>query len=122
MNLFLIELIVADWQAAVAWYRDRLGLAVALIDEPNQYALLSTDPGWIALKAGTPSPGTTKVTFHVSDLDAELMRLADRDVIASASPRASPEGYRSVRLTDPDGHRLELFEWIRPNPVSSAAV
>jgi catechol 2,3-dioxygenase-like lactoylglutathione lyase family enzyme len=122
MDLYLVELTVADWPAALAWYRDRLGLAVVLIDEPNRYALLGAGPARIALKAGAPSPGTTKLTFQVSSLDAELQRLADRGLTPSAPPKVSPEGYRSVRLTDPDGHQLELFEWIRPNRIPPPAV
>ncbi len=32
MELYLVELPVTDWHASVAWYRDRHGLPVALID------------------------------------------------------------------------------------------
>jgi catechol 2,3-dioxygenase-like lactoylglutathione lyase family enzyme len=115
MDLYLVELTVGDWPASVGWYRDRLGLAVELLDEPNRYALLAAGTARIALKAGTPRPGTTKLTFHVSSLDAELDRF-------TSAPDVSPEGYRSVRLTDPDGHRLEFFEWVRTNPSPSADV
>jgi catechol 2,3-dioxygenase-like lactoylglutathione lyase family enzyme len=122
MNLYLVELTVADWPASLTWYRDRLGLRVELVDEPKRYALLAAGPIRVALKAGTPSPGTAKLTFQVPSLDAELKRLADRGITPSVPPKVSPEGYHSVRLNDPDGHRLELFEWIRPNPASSAVV
>ena len=72
MDLYLVELTVADWPAAVAWYRDRLGLPVELIDEPNRYALLAAGPGRVALKAGTPTPGTTTLVFRVADLDDDV--------------------------------------------------
>ena len=122
MDLFLIELTVADWPASLAWYRDRLGLSVALLDEPNRYAVLSAGPARIALKAGTPSPGTTRVVFHAPALDAELARLVGVGVNPTGPVKESPEGYRVARLTDPDGHRLELFEWTGPNPLQSAGV
>jgi catechol 2,3-dioxygenase-like lactoylglutathione lyase family enzyme len=116
MDLYLVELTVADWTASLAWYRDRLGLAVVLVDQPNRYALLSAGPARIALKCGTPSPGKTKLAFHVPSLDARVRQFAERGLTPAGPPKVSPEGYRSVRLEDPDGHRLELFEWIRANP------
>ena len=112
MELYLVELTVADWPASLAWYRDRLGLAVELLDEANRYALLTAGAARLALKAGSPSPGSTRLTFLVSNLDAEIERLGRAGVVPVRPIRTSPEGYRSVRLADPDGHPVELFEWI----------
>jgi catechol 2,3-dioxygenase-like lactoylglutathione lyase family enzyme len=122
MDLFLVELRVADWPASLAWYRDRLGLAVELLDEPNRYALLSAGPCRVALNAGTPSPGSTKLAFRVSDLGAEIERLGPAGISPTGPIRASIEGYRSVLLVDPDGHRVELFEWVRPSESASPPV
>ena len=113
MELYLVELSVADWPASLAWYRDRLGLPVDLIDEPNRYALLSAGAGRVALKAGTPSPGGTKLVLRVSSLDAEIERLDRAGVVPVRPIRVSAEGYRSARFADPDGHPIELFEWVR---------
>ena len=57
MDLYLVELAVADWPASVAWYRDRLGLRVELLDDANEYALLAAGPARLALKAGQPDGG-----------------------------------------------------------------
>jgi hydroxymethylpyrimidine/phosphomethylpyrimidine kinase len=111
VDLYLIELTVCDWSTALAWYRDRLGLSVVLTDEPNRYALLAAGPGRVAIKAGNPTPGTTKLVFHVRGLDAELARLAAHNLIPDGPIKMSPEGYRSARFRDPDGHRIEIFEW-----------
>ena len=113
MELFLVELTVADWLASLAWYRDQLGLAVKLLDAPNQYALLAAGSGRLVIKAGTPSPGSTKITFRVNDLAAEVARLAAAGVSPTGGIRVSAEGYQSVRFNDPDGHRIEIFEWVR---------
>src|SRR4051812_15031216 len=115
MDLFLVEFTVSDWPASVAWYRDRLGLAVDLRDEPNQYALLAAGSRRIALRAGTPSPGSTKLVFQVTDLTAESGRLSRAGVTDLGPVQTSGEGYRSLRLADPDGYRIELFEWSNPN-------
>jgi catechol 2,3-dioxygenase-like lactoylglutathione lyase family enzyme len=112
MELFLVELLVTDWPAALAWYRDRLGLAVDLLDEPNQFALLTAGAARVALKAGTSTPGGTKLAFRVADLNAQIERLGRLGVAPLQSVRASAEGYRSVRFADPDGHPIELFEWV----------
>ena len=111
MNLYLVELTVTDWPAALAWYRDRLGVPVELIDESNRYALLAGSAGRIALKAGRPTPGTTKLVFLVPDLDSKLDHLAASGIVPDGPVKVSPEGYRSARFRDPDGHRVELFAW-----------
>jgi catechol 2,3-dioxygenase-like lactoylglutathione lyase family enzyme len=118
MDLYLVELTVADWPASVAWYRDRLGLTVELLDHAHQFGLLAAGPARLALKAGQPAPGSSKVTFRVTDLDAELTRLERAGVVPISSVRTSPEGYRAARLLDPDGHRVELFVWANPDAQS----
>lgn len=112
MDLYLVELRVADWPASLAWYRDRLGLRVEVPDESNRFAVLAGHHGRVALKAGVPAPGGVKLVFRVSDLDVELARLATVGVVATGPLRISPEGYRSARFTDPDGYVVELFEWV----------
>jgi catechol 2,3-dioxygenase-like lactoylglutathione lyase family enzyme len=112
MELFLVELTVADWAASLAWYRDRLGLTVELLDEPNRYAMLSAGRARVALKVGRPTPGGTTLTFLVAELDSELDRLNRAGIIPTRPPRMSAEGYRSARFADPDGHPIELFEWV----------
>ena len=104
-------LTVADWPAAVAWYRDVLGLRVLLRVEADRFALLTAGTGRVALKAGTPQPGTLLLTFEVDDLPAEMTRLAAAGVVPERPPRASPEGYRRAEQRDPDGYRICLFDW-----------
>jgi predicted enzyme related to lactoylglutathione lyase len=109
-ELSFTELTVADWPAAVAWYRDVLGLTVELRDEAGRFALLRAGGGRLALKAGTPQPGTVLLAFAVDDLAAELECLAGRGVYPEGPVKASAEGYRRALLRDPDGHRLCLFD------------
>ena len=103
----MTELAVADLDASLHFYRDRLGLAVELMDAANGFALLHAG-GRLALKHGPPSGGAT-VHLEVADLDAELRRLGE-----PADIKASAEGYRRAVLPDPDGHRVVLFAWDRP--------
>jgi catechol 2,3-dioxygenase-like lactoylglutathione lyase family enzyme len=110
-GLFFVQLTVADWPAAVEWYRDVLGLRLALRNDADRFALFDAGGSRVALKQGTPEPGSALLTFEVDDLPAALKRLAGRGVVPEAPPQASAEGYRRARLRDPDGYRLCLFDW-----------
>ena len=112
-GLAFIELTVADWPAAVSWYRDVLGLALQLEDPAGRFALFETGDSRLALKEGVPEPGTVLLSFEVDDLDAELHRLAGLGVGLEAPEKVSSEGYRRAMLGDRDGYRICLFEWMR---------
>ena len=105
MRLYMVELTVSDLGASLAFYRDRLGLAVEVLDAANGFALLHAG-GRLALKRGTPGGGAT-VHVEVGDLAAELRRLGE-----AAEVKVSDEGYRRAKLTDPDGYGVVLFEWL----------
>jgi predicted enzyme related to lactoylglutathione lyase len=109
-SLSFVELQVSDWPAAVAWYRDVLGLTVVLQVEADRFALLQAGAGRLALKAGQPQPGTALLAFEVADLPAALQRLRDLGVPLQSPLKASPEGYRRALLLDPDGYRLCLYD------------
>ena len=115
MDLYLVELPTADWEASVAWYRDRLGLPVVLTDSANKYALFAAGPARIALKERAGKTSGAVVTLHVDGLDSELARLAERGITPVRPVQVSPEGYRAARLHDPDANALDLFEWVRPD-------
>jgi predicted enzyme related to lactoylglutathione lyase len=112
--LTFVELTVADWPAAVAWYRDVFGLEVLLRAEADRFALLGAGGTRLALKGGEPHPGTVLLTFEVDDLPAELQRLAALGVTPAAPLKASAEGYRRALLRDPEGYALCLYDWARP--------
>ncbi len=119
-RLAFVELTVSRWSEAVAWYRDVLGLAVALFVEKDSFALFRAGGGQLALKAGISHPGTVLLTFEVDDLDREADRLQSLGVVISPT-KTSDEGYRRILLEDPDGHRLCLFERTAPEVSSPSA-
>ncbi len=110
-GLYLVQLMVADWPASLAWYRDRLGLPVVLVDERHRFALLQAGAPRLALKEGRPELGSMRLTFEVDGLAAELVRLAGHGIVPRGPIETSPEGYRQVLLRDPDGYDVCLFEW-----------
>jgi predicted enzyme related to lactoylglutathione lyase len=113
-DLYMVELAVADWPAAVAWYHEVLGLDVLLRVEEDQFALLRAGSGRLALKVGKPQPGSIVLTFEVDNLDTIREQLAEKGVSFQGPIKVSPEGYRRAHLTDPDGYRFCLFDWDRP--------
>jgi predicted enzyme related to lactoylglutathione lyase len=110
-GLSFLELTVADWPAALAWYTTQFGLEVVLRVDADQFALLQAGQGRIALRAGRPQPGTVLLAFEVDDLPRELDRLAAAGIRPAAPLKGSAEGYRRAIVQDPDGYRLCLFDW-----------
>ncbi len=92
----MTELGVSDFPAAVAWWAGLLKCDPTLRDDANGFALFDVTGGRVALKRGSPTGGT--VHFEVDELPG-------------GEVKASDEGYRRVKLTDPDGNVVVLFEW-----------
>jgi predicted enzyme related to lactoylglutathione lyase len=113
LELYLTEIKVTDWPAMVRWYVTNLGLWLAREDVPHQYALLESGGGRIALKGGRPAgtpTGSFRLVFQATDVDLVRTRLAAAGVDLSP-PEESPEGYRAIRLRDPEGTPITMFCW-----------
>lgn len=115
IELFMIEVRVADLARAGRWYVDVLGLRPVLDDPGGRFVLLEAGSGRMALKEGPPSAdrGAVRLIFRVADVDAERVRLAGLGVEVGEVTE-SAEGYREVRLADPDGTPIRLFSWVGP--------
>jgi catechol 2,3-dioxygenase-like lactoylglutathione lyase family enzyme len=115
-DLFMTVIKVADWSQAVAWYVATLGLLPVLIDHENQFALLAAGSGRLGLQGRTPAaedPAAqgTRLVFLVPDVDDQHRRLTDLGVEVSSPVENRREGYREIRLHDPEGTALTLFSW-----------
>jgi predicted enzyme related to lactoylglutathione lyase len=117
MNLYMVELAVWNWGAAVVWYQEVLGLELLLRADADGFALLRAGGGRIALKQARSNRverGTDLeplLVFAVEDLAAILARLACHGVAPQSPAKVSPEGYRRAIIQDPEGHQLCLFQW-----------
>jgi catechol 2,3-dioxygenase-like lactoylglutathione lyase family enzyme len=118
-DLFMTVIKVADWLASLAWYVETLGLLPILTDAEHQFALLAAGTGRLALQGDpdhmepTPSGGA-RLVFLVPDVDEERKRLIGRGVEVGPPVDNTREGYREIRLHDPDGTPLTLFSWTDP--------
>jgi hypothetical protein len=115
LALFLVELKAADWPGTLRWYEDALGLSVVLRDEEHGFALLASGGTRIGLKRSAErADAGCRLIFQVDDLEAARVRLDERGVGTSPPSENTREGYREIRLTDPEGTPVTLFQWLRP--------
>jgi hypothetical protein len=117
LELFMTVVRVAEWPRMVRWYLDTLGLAAVLLDHENQFALLAAGQGRLGLQGvkGFRDPTArhkVRLVFQVPDVDSERGKLIERGVFVTEPFNNAEEGYREVRLRDPDGNSLTLFAWI----------
>lgn len=122
MDTVSVRYIVADVDAAVAFYRDLLGFAVDFSAAPG-FAMLSRGPLRLLLNrpgaggAGqsmpngdVPAPGGwNRIQLGVGDLNAEVERLKAgggrfRNEIVQGN------GGKQILIEDPSGNLIELFE------------
>jgi catechol 2,3-dioxygenase-like lactoylglutathione lyase family enzyme/predicted ester cyclase len=123
MSVVNVRYIVHDVEAAIGFYRDRLGFTVELHPGPG-FAILSRGDLRLLLNApgggggaAQPTPdgrvpepgGWNRIQIEVDDLDREV------EALRSAGARFRNEivagrGGRQILLEDPSGNAVELFE------------
>ena len=118
-----IALTVPDFDQAVAFYRDTLGLE-QLADwsgEDGRVILLEAGSATLELfdeqqaesvdriEAGRRVSGPVRFAISVDDLDATADQLVAAGAEAMAPPVVPPWGGRNARLRTPDGMQLTLF-------------
>lgn len=118
-----VSLTVSDFDAALALYRDALGLA-QLEDwssEDGRVVLLGAGRATLELldedqaaavdlvEVGRRVSGTVRLAIEVADSDATARVLVDAGAIPVAPPVTTPWGDRSARFEVPDGVQLTLF-------------
>jgi catechol 2,3-dioxygenase-like lactoylglutathione lyase family enzyme len=106
-----IMLGVRDLPAAVAFYKDKLGLRV-IMQEPA-LALLQCGNVMLGLSPrhmnAAPLAEAVEVSFGVDDLRATHKALGDKGVAFLSEPRAVTPTDWAVHFRDADGHLLSLF-------------
>jgi lactoylglutathione lyase len=114
----------ADWQAAVAFYRDELGLPqlddfssdrgrVVLLDAGRATLELIDDDQAAFIdqvEVGRRVAGPVRVAFEVDDVNTAFGRLTCAGAEVIAQPTRTPWNSRNARLRAPAGLQLTLFE------------
>ncbi len=107
-----IMLGVKDMDASLAFYRDRLGMAVQF--SSPEFTFLNG--GGVTLALSTPiaknSPamvGATEFVFHVAGVRAAFEALRAQGVTFFIDPRVVNPPMWAANFTDPDGHRFSIY-------------
>ena len=123
MELRLV-LTVDDFEQALAFYRDTLGLPeLAVWESPGDARVVLLDGGHATLElvneaqaafideveVGARVAGPVRVAFEVGDSTAVAARLVTAGAEQLAEPVTTPWNDRNVRLQAPDGMQLTLF-------------
>jgi lactoylglutathione lyase len=120
-----LVLTVDDYDAALRFYRDVLGLdALAAYDAPNggRVTLLGAGRATVELadaaqadyidevEVGRRVAGRIRVAFEVTDAEGATRRLADAGAEVIAEPTHTPWTSLNSRLTTPDDLQITLFQ------------
>jgi lactoylglutathione lyase len=114
----------ADWEAAVTFYRDELGLPQLEDFSSDRGRVVLLDAGRATLElvdadqaafidqveVGRRVAGHIRVAFRVDDVDASFGRLARAGGEVIAEPTRTPWDSRNARVQAPAGLQLTLFE------------
>jgi catechol 2,3-dioxygenase-like lactoylglutathione lyase family enzyme len=113
-SISAVTLTTSDMARAVRFY-EALGFSLAYGGETSAFTSFRVGDGALNLAraAGQSSPGTTRVIFHVDDVDAMYAHAVARGFTPEARPRDAAWGERYFHLSDPDGHALSFA---RPLP------
>ncbi len=113
----MVTIQVRDWPAALAWYRDVLGLEVIALEEDDRFCLLGTGGAPLGLAADHPEQSASTAenrvapAFQVDDLDKVVATLHAAGVKVDPHIDGAGEGYRLARFWDPEGNRLHAYSY-----------
>lgn len=119
-----VALTTADYERLVRFYTIGLGLEPAQLwtTEETRAMLLEMGRGTLELfdeahaaevdriEAGARVSGPVRFALQVPDLDSAIERLVANGATVVHPPVVTPWGDRNVRLQDPDGLQVTLFQ------------
>lgn len=118
-----VALTVSDFDRALAFYRDALGLEQVAdwSSEDGRVVLLEAGRATLelldeaqsgrvdAIEAGRRVSGAVRLAFEVTDSEDTARQLVAAGAEQVAPPVATPWGDRNARVRAPDGMQLTLF-------------
>jgi len=114
-RMMMVTIQVRDFDSMVTWYRDVLGLKVLALEE-DEFCLLRAPHGSATIGLATDHPDRIperpgvgwSPSFAVDDFDAFVAGLRSRGVTFDATEEGADEGYRLVRVRDPEGNAVGI--------------
>jgi predicted enzyme related to lactoylglutathione lyase/quercetin dioxygenase-like cupin family protein len=124
-ELRYVRVFVRDFERALRFYSETLGLEVAYRSDELGWAELATGSARLALERARPEADDrvgrfVGVSLAVDDLTATYERLRGRGASFAAPPERMPWGGSLAELRDPDGNVLTLLERRRGEAAGKA--
>jgi predicted enzyme related to lactoylglutathione lyase len=120
--LCVVRIFVTDWERALRFYHETLGMPVAFRSDELGWAELATGDAHLALERVQPGfeapvPGSEEplvgrfvgVSLRVADIELAYKTLTERGVTFLSAPERQPWGGVLAHLIDPDGNVLTLL-------------
>ena len=116
-KLYAVRVFVRDWERALAFYSETLGMPVAFAGPGMGWAELDTGGARLALERVDPEDDEASslvgrfvaVSLQVDDIHATYDALVTRGVEFLGPPEKQPWGGVLAHLRDPDGNVLTLL-------------
>ena len=117
-TVWYVNVFVSDFQRALEFYRDKLGLKVVVQDADFGYASFDTKGAGFAIATAAPDSEQralvgrhTGVGGGVPSVDDSYEALREAGVTFAAPPERQPWGGYMAMLEDPDGNVFYLDEF-----------
>ena len=119
VRIWYVTVYVRDFERALAFYRDVLGLPLRFADEKFGFASFATPgAGFTLAKVDETDPAQrglvgrhTGIAFGVDDLDGAYAAWRARGVSFPLPPTEQPWGGRLAQLSDPEGNLLTVDQF-----------
>ncbi len=116
-KLYAVRVFVTDWERAIRFYTETLGIPVAFRSDELGWAQLATGEGQLALERVAPGDAESEalvgrfvgVSLEVPDIEATHGTLVQRGVEFLAPPARQAWGGTLAHLRDPDGNVITLL-------------
>lgn len=116
-KLYAIRVFSHQWEAAVAFYRDVIGLPLTFSSEASGWAEFDVGGASLAVERcdrGDPEAAGlvgrfVGVSLQVSDIEQVYQTLVARGVPFTGAPERQPWGGSLAHFRDPDGNVLTLL-------------
>ena len=116
-KLYAVRIHVTDWERALAFYSETLGMPVVFAESEMGWAELDTGEAHLALERADPDDAEARllvgrfvsVSLQVDDIDETYEILTTRGVQFVGPPEKQPWGGVLAHFRDPDGNVLTLL-------------
>jgi predicted enzyme related to lactoylglutathione lyase len=121
-------LLVSDLDAAVEFWRDRLGFECETFGDPPDFATAARDAAVVLMASCADGaaivPNWKRVTnmwnvyVRVEDVDALYLEVQERGAAIDYGIYDAPHGFREFGVQDPDGHDIAFGQPLGPTRSS----